>query len=80
MTSRERAAALKREQYTCQECHRKQSKRKGHEVALEVHHLHPDGINWEALIDLVYRRLLVDPEELAVLCKECHDKTKEEKC
>jgi hypothetical protein len=50
----------------------KQSKRKGMEVSVEVHHL--DGIEWEKLIDIVYEMLLCDPDRLQTLCKDCHDK------
>ncbi len=53
LRSRERAAALKRDQYTCQVCGRKQSKAKGKEFDVQVHH--KDGIgNWEQVIDSVY--------------------------
>jgi predicted HNH restriction endonuclease len=72
LRSRERAAALKREGYTCEGCHRKQSKAKGKEFALEVHHL--NGVEWEKMIDYVYRHLLVNPIVLEVLCPECHKK------
>ena len=70
LRSRERAAVLKAESYTCQECNKKQSKAKGHEQAIEVHHV--AGVEWEALIDEVYKVLLVHPDQLAVLCPECH--------
>jgi len=74
LRSRERAAALKREKYCCQQCNRKQNKAKGKELSLEVHHL--DGIEWEQLIDYVYQHLLCNPDRLKVLCVDCH---KEEK-
>ena len=78
LRSRERLAALKRDNYTCQACHRKQSKARGKEFSVEVHHC--DGIDdWEGLVDAVYRRLLCDPSKLVTLCKECHEKEKEEK-
>ena len=70
LRSRERNAALKRTGNTCETCGNKQSKAKGREVTLEVHHL--NGIEWEYLIDYVYRHLLCDPKHLEVLCKECH--------
>lgn len=72
LQSRERAAALKRDQYTCQKCGKKQSKAKGREVKVEEHHLEP--IEWEELIDMVADRLLVPPDKLQTLCVECHDK------
>ena len=75
LTSRERAAALKREGYCCEECHRKQSKAKGKEIAVEVHHL--NGVEWEKMIDYIYRHLLVNPIALGVLCPDCHKKEHE---
>lgn len=75
LRSRERAACLKRDGYTCQECSAKQSKAKGREVKVEVHHL--NGIEWEQIIDYIFRHLLVDPKELETLCEECHDKAEE---
>lgn len=73
LRSRERAAALKRENNTCQHCKRKASKAKGKEFSVLVHHL--DGIaNWDVIIDTVFEFLLCDPSMLEVLCKECHDK------
>jgi 5-methylcytosine-specific restriction endonuclease McrA len=73
LRSRERAAAIKRDRYTCQCCGVKQSKAKGREVSVEVHHV--DGVtNWDALFQAVRQHLLCDPEKLQTLCKECHDK------
>jgi len=72
LRSRERAEALKAESYTCEECKRKQSKAKGREQAIEVHHIH--GVEWDYLIDEVFRVLLVHPYNLQVLCPDCHKK------
>lgn len=71
LRSRERAAALKRENNTCEICHRKGSNAKGKEVKIHVHHL--NGIEWEKILEYVYRHILVDPKHLEVVCKECHD-------
>jgi 5-methylcytosine-specific restriction endonuclease McrA len=73
LRSRERQAAIKRENNCCEECGRKGSKAKGKEVAIEVHHLAEEGINWERIMDYIYRHLLCDPKHLEVLCKDCHD-------
>ena len=72
LRSRERAAALQREGRCCEECGRKASERKGQEVKVEVHHL--DGIEWERIIEYVYRHILVPPARLECLCQECHSK------
>ena len=78
LRSRERQAALKRDGYTCQNCGVKQSRAKGREVYVEVHHL--GGMDWEALIDLVFASgLLCSPDKLETLCKECH-KIRRERC
>ena len=72
LRSRERAAALKRDKYTCQKCGKKQSRAKGQEIFVQVHH--KDGIeNWEALFEAVRRYLLCDPSMLETLCEECHE-------
>ena len=76
LRSRERASALKRENYRCEACGVKQSKAKGKEVKVEVHHL--NGIEWEKMIDYVYRHLLCDSKELMVECVNCHDKGHED--
>jgi len=72
LRSRERAAALKRENYCCEICGIKQSKAKNKEVAVQVHHREGVG-NWNRVIDLVYEELLCDPEKLKVMCKSCHN-------
>ena len=73
LKSRERSEALKRDNYTCQDCGIKQTKKKGQEVKVQVHH--KKGIDmWEQLIDLIYQELLCDPEELQTLCEDCHAK------
>ena len=71
LKSRERAAVLKEANYTCG-CGAKQSKAKGKEVAVNVHH--KTGIdNWNAIIDAVFNQLL-NKDDMEVLCKDCHDK------
>jgi len=71
LRSRERAAAIKRDGYTCQRCGKKQSRAKGKEIFVEVHHI--SGItNWDALFDSVYEHLLCSPDKLETLCVECH--------
>ena len=70
--SRERAAALKRDGYRCTMCGIKQSKAKGKEQKVEVHHISP--ILWERVIDQVYDHILCNPKYLLVLCPECHKK------
>lgn len=75
LRSRERAAAIKRENGCCQVCGKKQSSAKGREVKLEVHHL--NGVQWQQIIDKVYKELLCDPKHLMVLCKDCHKEVHE---
>ena len=78
LRSRERAEAIKRDSYTCQRCHRKQTKRKGKEFRVEVHHVEGIG-NWDKVIDSIYKEILCAPEYLVVLCKTCHEETEAEK-
>jgi len=75
LRSRERAAAIKRENGCCECCGAKQSAAKGREVKLEVHHL--EGIEWQPLIDYVFRHLLVNSSKLMVMCKSCHSEAHE---
>lgn len=73
LRSRERQAALKRDGYACQECKRKQSKAKGREFKVEVHHV--EGIcNWNLMLEYITKHLLCDPRFLETLCNECHRK------
>ena len=70
--SRERATAMKRDNYSCCKCGIKQSKKKGAEVKINIHHL--EGIDvWDEIIDLITEQLLCDPDKLQTLCKNCHD-------
>ena len=69
LRSRERAAALKRDKYTCK-CGKKQCMAKGREVYVEVHHI--DGIDWDGVIALIRERLLQTPDKLETMCVECH--------
>ncbi len=73
LRSRERASRLKQDQYTCQCCGVKQSRAKGKEVYVEVHH--KEGVaNWDKIFEVVREYLLCDPELMETLCKECHQK------
>ena len=76
LRSRERAAAIKREGGCCEICNQKQSKAKGRELTLEIHHR--EGIEWDNILDYVYRHLLIHPDGLEVLCKKCHTDLHEE--
>ncbi len=72
LRSRERAAALKRDKYTCV-CGAKQSRAKGREVFVEVHHL--EGVlNWSEIYDFIRAALLCCPEHLKTMCVDCHKK------
>ena len=71
LRSKERGSALKRDNYSCVDCGVKQSKAKGYEQKVEVHH--KDGIaNWDAIVDAIQTHLLCDPDDLETLCPECH--------
>ncbi len=71
LRSRERAATLKRDNYTCQRCGGKQSRAKGKEFKVEVHHKH-GVLNWGKLHRVIREYLLCDPKYLETLCRECH--------
>ncbi len=75
LRSRERAAALKAAKYCCDKCGVKQSKAKGKEQKIEVHHC--DSISWESVIDAIFREILCGSEHLRVLCPDCHKKEHE---
>ena len=71
LRSRERGSAIKRDEYTCQVCKGKQSKRKGHEFSVQVHH--NEGVcNWQEIYDSIRKNLLCDPSNMETLCKDCH--------
>jgi predicted HNH restriction endonuclease len=72
LSSRERAAALKAAGYCCDACGVKQSKAKGQEQAVEVHHT-AMIVAWEQIIDSIFQHILVHPAGLQVLCPDCHD-------
>lgn len=72
LRSRERGEAIKRDKYTCQRCGVKQSKKKGQEQKVQVHHKKGIG-NWDKVIDSIYEEILCDPEHLETLCPECHE-------
>lgn len=68
LRSRERAKVLKDHDYRCKECNIKQSRAKGKEVYIEVHH--DPVMNWKNVVDIVYERLLNTHQY--PLCKACH--------
>ena len=71
LRSKERAACLKRDNYTCQFCKRKQTTKKGFEFKVQVHH--KEGIKvWDEMIELIQKDLLCDPDKLQTLCTDCH--------
>jgi 5-methylcytosine-specific restriction endonuclease McrA len=73
LKSRERGTALKRASYTCQTCGKKASQAKGKEVKVNVHHKNKVQ-NWTEIAEKIRDELLCNPDDLVVLCKECHDK------
>lgn len=66
--SRERLKVLKKAKYTCCQCGSKQSRAKGKEVYVEVHHL--NKINREKIVKVIREEMLDVPQ--IVLCKSCH--------
>jgi len=77
LRSRERSYTLKTKSYRCECCGAKQSKAKGREVKVEVHHKHGIG-NWGAIIDAVFKTIL-NLSDLQILCADCHKKKHLEK-
>jgi len=75
LRSRERAKALKDYGYCCSECGVKQSKAKGKEVKIEVHHDPPIGHKWNRIVDLIAKHILSAPQ--VPLCRDCHKKKHE---
>lgn len=71
LRSRERVFALKRDNYSCVQCGKKQSKARGREQKVEAHHKQGIG-NWERAIDVIYEEILCPPEFWETLCPDCH--------
>jgi len=76
LRSRERNLRLKTDKYTCQRCGVKQSRARGKEVKVEVHHI--ENINWLDIIAYIRKTLLVDPKKMTTRCIPCHKKEHEE--
>jgi predicted HNH restriction endonuclease len=77
LRSRERALALKLNNYSCNKCKVKQSRAKGKEQKIEVHHKEGVG-NWDKIIKLIREELLCSPDKLECLCPECHEEITDE--
>jgi 5-methylcytosine-specific restriction endonuclease McrA len=75
LRSRERGTAIKRDKYTCQKCGAKQSRAKGKEVFVEIHH-EENILNWDKLFEAIRTYLLCDPAKMKTLCVDCHEKEK----
>lgn len=73
LRSRERASALRRDGYTCCRCGRKQSKAKGRELAVEVHHV-SGATKLKEIEEVIRKNLLCDPAMLETVCVDCHEK------
>jgi predicted HNH restriction endonuclease len=71
LRSRERGIKISQAKYTCERCGVKQSKKKGFEQKVEVHHKKGIG-NWDMVMDVVQKEILCSPDDLEVLCPECH--------
>lgn len=71
LRSRERGEALRNHGNACACCRKKQSKAKGRECTLEVHHVN-HTVNWDRIYRVIREELLIDPEGLAPLCPDCH--------
>jgi len=72
LRSKERSEALKSTGYCCDKCGVKQSRAKGREQKIEVHH--KDGVlNWDDIVEQIREQLLCDPSKLQPLCPDCHD-------
>jgi 5-methylcytosine-specific restriction endonuclease McrA len=66
--SREKHKVLKDAKYTCCQCGSKQSRAKGKEIYVEVHHV--NKINREKIVEVIRKEMLDVPQ--IVLCKDCH--------
>lgn len=66
--SKERAAALKRDQYICKIC----SAKKIDGVKLNVHHVR--NVDFDKIVKLIRKELLCDHVNLITMCNSCHYK------
>ena len=82
MKCNEKAYANKREGYCCEHCGAKNSRAKGKEVRVIIHH--KKLINWDKIFRVLRRELLVSPDQLTALCDDCHKaehiRMKEQEC
>ena len=62
---------MKEAKYCCATCGVKQSKAKGKEVKVNVHH--KSGIDNWAEVMLLIRAKLLNKDDMEVLCVSCHD-------
>lgn len=69
---------MKRDGYTCVHCGKKQSKAKGREQDVIVHHREGIG-NWDRVIDLIFAEILCAPSHLETVCPDCHEAIADEK-
>lgn len=72
MRSREFAEARKNTANSCCICGRKQSKAKGREVAIHIHHGTHRPI-WERVVRAIRQEVLQTPGILWPICRECHE-------
>ena len=73
LRSREHQTVLKRDNYSCCRCGVKRSKAKGREQNVEVHHKKAEfNKRFKELERLIRELILVSPDEMETLCKECH--------
>ena len=72
--SRERATVLKRDKYTCQVCGAK--KKDGAKIA--CHHI-SGRIDFDKIIGVIRGELLVPPDNMITLCRDCHKASHDKK-
>lgn len=70
LRSRERRAALKRDDSTCWTCKAKASRAKGREQKVEVHHIEP--VKFKRIVKVIREELLCSPNGLMTVCPDCH--------
>ena len=75
LRSKERGECLKQYNYTCNRCKRKKTTKQDFDPntqtqKIEVHH--KEGVlNWDEMHTAIRKYLLVSPDKLECLCKEC---------